>query len=363
MRSHTGKIICLLTVALMVDCTCDDDPAAVDGSSVKFDLGGMEQGALDAPAPYEASITDAFIPPDSFTKDLSYTDLPPDQLVYLDGITTPAYEYVVDSMQLPSTPAQVQTYSLDLDGDGKVDNGLGELLATLALVMPALDLGAAVSLAVDSGELIHLFRLHATSLSAEPAAQLKSWLGKPETCCKTPSDPTKCASEADATCYSGSATFSPYPAQPVPNLLSGAIVSGKMTFGPAPLKLRLVVKGLGTLPLRLKGALITGVPSVTGIDNGIIGGAIDPKDLMNDVIPALAGMIDVIYKDPLTDSGVKGALALFLDLNSDGTITTQEVVTNPIATSYMAGDVDLDKDGFKELSVGVGFTAVPATIQ
>ena len=357
--------MCLLAAAaLTTDCSCDDETTTTDGASVKFDIGAGDHGVLDGARPDAAgdAAPDAFVPPDTSTKDLSLADLPPDQLVYLDGITAPAYEYVVDSLTLPTSAAQIPSNSADLDGDGKQDNALGDLLTILSAVMPGLDLGAMVTLGVDSGETIHLFRLHASSLTSEPSAKLKSWIGKPAACCKTPSDPKTCATEADSTCFNGSATFSPDPLTPVPNLLGGAISGGTMSFGPAPLKMRVVIKGLGTLPLRLKGALISGAPTAGGIGTGVIGGAIDPKDLINDVIPALAKMIDVIYKDPTTDSVIKGTLASFLDTNGDGTITGAELANNTFAKAYMQGDVDLDKDGLKELSMGLGFTAVPATI-
>lgn len=364
-HGHFKAILLLAVLALAVDCSCDDDPATSDGPAVKFDGSTPPDGpAVDAAPPDAPQLQDVLAQPEGFVpSDIYATDFPPDQLVNLDGLTLPGHEYVLDGVELPVTFQDVQTYSVDLDGDGKADNALGSLLATLATVMPTLDLEAAANHGINAGESIHLFRLHTSSFTSEPAAQLLSWLGKPAACCTSTTDPVKCASEADTTCFSGSATFSPDPAKPTPNLLSGAISAGSMSFGPAPLKVRLVLKGLGTLYLRLKGAKIIGTPTSSGITAGVLGGAVDPKDINNDVIPALAGMIDVIYKDPNTASDVKSTLALFIDTNSDGTITTAELATNPLATAYIAGDVDLDKDGIKELSIGIGFTAVPASIQ
>ena len=363
-HGHFKAILVLAVLALAVDCSCDDEPAATDGPAVKFDGSLPPDGpATDAPVPDAPQIPDSVSMPEGFVpSDIYSTDFPPDQLVNLDGLSLPGHEYVIDGVELPVTFADIQAYSVDLDGDGKVDNALGNLLATLATVMPALDLEAAANHGTDAGEMIHLLRLHTSSFGSEPAAQLLSWLGQPASCCTTTSDPVKCASEAASTCFSGSATFSPDPAKPTPNLLAGSISSGSMSFGPAPLKVRLVLKGLGTLYLRLKGAKIVGSPTASGITAGVLGGAVDPKDINNDVIPALAGMIDVIYKDPTTASDVRSTLALFIDTNSDGTISATELATNPLATAYIAGDVDLDKDGIKELSIGIGFSAVPATI-
>ena len=47
---------------------------------------------------------------------------------------------------------------------------------------------------------------------------------------------------------------------------------------------------------------------------------------------------------------------------ADGAITLDEIKHNALLKVFLAGDVDVDKDGVNELSIGMRFSAVPAVI-
>ena len=81
------------------------------------------------------------------------------------------------------------------------------------------------------------------------------------------------------------------------------------------------------------------------------------------MIPALATLIDGIVKDPNTTVTTRTQLLNLFDANNDGTITTAEVSGNSLIQTFLAGDVDVNNDGNLDLSLGVGFSAISATIQ
>jgi len=73
-------------------------------------------------------------------------------------------------------------------------------------------------------------------------------------------------------------------------------------------------------------------------------------------------MLDGQLKDPATDPQVKGILQTLFDANGDGTISPSEVANSSIIKTFLGGDVDVDNDGVKELSLGLGFEVATAVI-
>jgi hypothetical protein len=59
----------------------------------------------------------------------------------------------------------------------------------------------------------------------------------------------------------------------------------------------------------------------------------------------------------------KDLILQLFDTDGDKTISTAEIQNNATLKMLLAGDVDVDGDGKKELSLGVGFTAVDAKIK
>src|SRR4030095_4289119 len=77
--------------------------------------------------------------------DMAMRDLskPPD----LAGV--PTFRYVTNTILLPKTKAD---YAVDLNGDGKMDNGLGDIAHTLGTLQPPIDLALQETNAVSSGD-------------------------------------------------------------------------------------------------------------------------------------------------------------------------------------------------------------------
>ena len=74
-------------------------------------------------------------------------------------------------------------------------------------------------------------------------------------------------------------------------------------------------------------------------------------------------MVNTVYIDPTADQKTKDLLKTLFDTNKDGTITATEVATNGLIKTFLDGDVDVDNDGIKELSLGLGFSTVAAKIK
>ena len=98
------------------------------------------------------------------------------------------------------------------------------------------------------------------------------------------------------------------------------------------------------------------------ITNGILAGAITQDDLNNNLIPTIKDMLNKTLGDATTDPQVKNIITSLFDADQDGTITEAEVKNSTVVETFLGGDVDVDGDGVKELSLGVSFTAVAATI-
>jgi hypothetical protein len=288
----------------------------------------------------------------------------PDGFAFPDGGGVPVKEFVVDSLLLPMTQAQTQQFSADLNGDGTPDNGLAKILGSIGGFGFAFNPQDSLTGAINTGDLLFLVRVQAQDFVNAPVAVGKTWQGNKQVCCIAKDDPPQCASQAKQTCFTGSHLFAPDPAAPNPSTATGSIASGKMAFGPAPLKLAISLSG-SPVVVSLKKGSISGQlkTSPDGITDGVIVGGVPQQDVDTIIIPALAAQLDQLLKDPTGDFFAKLLVGAMFDTSpKDGTITGPELASNGTVKGLFAGDVDVDGDGVKELSVGVGFTAVGAVI-
>ena len=357
------RSLMMMAVLGLLGCS-DRDELKKDGATADL---GADQGQPDLPLP------------DLPAPDLSAADLPAPDAGFADtggdffssGDLGPftcnkdCYDYVVDRVLLPLTSLDAQKYALDFKG--KKYNALGNILALLATQAPGMDLQSGMDNAVCSGKTIDLLRIKASSLTTAPAALGHSWVGADAKCCTLSSclDPyntTKCLAAAKTKCFAGTGTFKPDPKYPKAMILAGSISNKKLGLGPGKLIVRLTLSTLGSMDLALAGATITGSIDSSGIVSGVMAGAIPQSVLNNSVIPNLAQILDGMLKNPLIDSSTKAMLSSLFDTNYDGTISIAEVKNNALIKTFLSGDVDIDGDGIFELSVGLGFTAVKATI-
>ena len=283
-------------------------------------------------------------------------DGPPDRGV----LPASQRDLVISRLVLPG-PATAAKLGHDYNNDGTIDNALGSILGALTSITGNMDLQQAMDAAVNQGSALVLLRLQATSFDNDPAASARAWLAAPEVCCTVPQSPTQCAAQAKASCFSGTHAFQPDPADPQGSLLGGPILNGKLDFGPGSMKLPLLFAGSG-LTLDLTAARIEGTIVGQTITNGVLSGAVEQAQLKSTLIPTLAKMLDSTVKDPSADPAVKDVIQTLFDSNHDGGISASEVLNSTIIKTFLGGDVDVDNDGVMELTLGLGFEAVPAVI-
>lgn len=280
------------------------------------------------------------------------------------GVSGPVTEYALDRLTLPTNSTTANALSFDLDGTGLAnDNALGSVIGLLSGF--GFDLQPAVDASIASGDVVILSAIQGQSFSSG-AASWQVYLGEPA---------------AAPPAFDGTDTFVRDATGPNNALMVGTITAGRFVGGPANVQLLLGFGGpQGFILVELVGARIQASVSATGASNGILGGAITREDVETQIIPAIATvMTDVMVTDcPCADPGppacVEDTAGDAIDAMFNGThdcvVTAAELLANPLVQTGTEPDVDMfdgttfapGVDGEPDsLSLGLGFTAVPAT--
>jgi hypothetical protein len=284
------------------------------------------------------------------------------------GASLQRHTYVASEIHLPTSNAQAQAYGLDLDGDGRTDNQLGQILSVLA--SQGIDLQTALQTAIARGTIIQLLELQTAGYVSSSSASLNFLLGDSAT-----ATPPPCSGPSDTVCgrhLQGTGSFTIAGTAPVNSPLSGTVASGTFDGGPGQLTLPLVLGASPAVSLTLLGARAraTGMAD-TGIDSVIVGGGISQSDVDNLLVPALQSQFEAIVARDCTDpgspptcgcaSGSAGAtLRTLFDTNPvDCAVSVAEIRANSLMSTLLAPDMTIN--GTPSLSLGVGFKAVKAT--
>ena len=270
------------------------------------------------------------------------------------------HDFVANKLLLPTDSTESQKYALQFNG--KPYNSLGGILALIASQASGLNIQEEMDGALCEGAALILMRAEAASLTAGKTT-LQTWVAKKKACCTTTSDNKTCCTEAATACFNGTTEFEKGDTT-TDYLFGGTISGGKLSAGPAKMKLNLTLSGGAALALNLKYVQIKGDITATGITNGVLSGAIPKDDLDTVIVPQIATMVNTAYTDPKGDQKTKDLLKTLFDTNpQDGKITADEVKNNGLIKTFLDGDVDVDGDGKNELSLGLGFTTVGAKIK
>lgn len=256
--------------------------------------------------------------------------------------------YVVDRVLLPVSSTQATQYGVDLNGDGKVDNRFGTLLA--ALGSQGFDVQGTLDSAMSSGALVTLLSIETKTKNMKNAKKVRVRLfrGLPGT-----------------TTVDGSAPSTELKAKIVKKVLVPKPGTVHLAF-PA------LLPGRPSITFDLVQGRILGTCKANGCTNGRLVGGIPSVELDQLLVPEIGAALRAVVArdcpttppDPCT-SGTPGAQLLSLfDANHDGTISDDEVRGNAIIKGLLAPDVDLiGGDGVADsLSVGVAFTAHGADV-
>ncbi len=298
---------------------------------------------------------------------------------------TTTSQYVINSLKVPESN---HDYAIDINGDGKVDNQLGNIISILAA--QNIDTQAGVDSAVAAGDLIILIdeKSSDATFQADACAGADIQLGLAHA---TPD-------------YTGAGTFTVDTASPEGSFL-GKIVAGKFasnspltTTHPVTTDIRVpLVSNAAPVDLTISGAQLVFTRDSTGkLTGGEIHGSIKSTDVQNKIIPNVAtlltnkattdpaGNMQIISlfdtggapdpscasggcKNPTSVGDRQGMCAVA----ADSIIDTCEVSTNSLIKSVLGPDVKMYDDsgnykpstakkGLDSLSIGLGFSAVPA---
>lgn len=262
--------------------------------------------------------------------------------------------WVASQLILPMNASQAATYGFDVDGDGTVDNQLGNIMAALVSGLGSVDFQGAVDAAILTGAAVQLVQ---TTTGASTAVAFST--GAPATTpCTDPSNLTTCGRHLN-----GTTSFTATP--PLDPALVGTGTSAVFQAGPGAATLQVPLFGGPALILPLLKARASFTRSGTTL-SGKVGGAIPMTTVNSTIIPALYNwIVTAIALDCTGTTCTPGSLgetllALF-DADHDGTVTLAEVQGNALISSLFAPDVDTNGDHVLDaLSVGFGYQLVGA---
>ena len=246
--------------------------------------------------------------------------------------------YVVDDVVLPVDEDDARAMAMDLDGNGTLDNQMGEAMATFGIQ-------SEVDLRLQRGDAIVLMNLQATGLTDATGAGL--WVGN-----GTDPDPAPCGGGCGQH-LEGGASFSVDSASPATSLMSGTITGGTFTGGPGHITISLALSDGGSpMVLDLIGARVVATFGEDSVTDGVLAGAVPEEAMETDVLPAVADVLAEVIDAECSGSppdccpqGSNGDILLALvDENDNCEITASELAENSFVQQMLAPDVDL-RDG------------------
>ncbi|MFH2006371.1 MAG: hypothetical protein ABI333_07285 [bacterium] len=281
------------------------------------------------------------------------------------------YDYIVSELYIPTTSAEAQNIGVDVDGDGTIDNKLGQIMSLL-MSQGTGDPNTSINADIDSGDLVIPLRLFVDAFPTDASVLAAAYQGVPLT-----SPPL----------FNGTDVVDVAPGSPTNQPIGGDLMSGTLDCGPGQLLIPVPLV-TQTVFVSLQSARVLGGPvTATGWTDVMVGGGITEQDMESEIIPALATYFnDVIASDPF--GSVATTLMDLFDGNCEPTvpgcasqvpgvgecavnnptdtppvITVTELLCNALLNSATAPDVDSNGDGVNDLlSVGFRVQAVSATI-
>lgn len=288
-------------------------------------------------------------------------------------------KFVADSITVPKSYSE---YALDLDGNGRPDNQLGNIVSALSMYF---DTQKAANDALSAGSLVFLMKATSkdASFQSDDCAGVSAFLGK------STMNPD----------FTGNGRFETDPG------VTGGTFHGSVSGGafksanpatasnPVQLTIRLpLVAGAQPLDLSVTAGHIQFKKNADGkITGGQIHGAVRAQDIQTQIIPTVVALLNEKVSDP-NDANTGNILMLFdkggtedaacgtTCKNPDGSCAKKddkkidlcEVSTSSLIGTLLGPDVQLfaedgsyhpTKGGMKKdsLSLGLAFTAVPAS--
>ncbi len=320
-------------------------------------------GSNNSGQPVDAAMKDAPKPIDA-APDAAPDAGPDARPADAEPATGTPHHYVVSKEHVPTTTTEANTFGLDLNGDGTVDNQLGMVLASFAT--QGFNSQTAADTDVNNGTILMLGDFLTTDFTTASDAGFTIYAGANPM-------PAPCNGPTDTTCrhhLTGTGTFdiSATSAHDAP--LVGNVVAGTFTGSPGTLTIQLpILTASAQVPLIGARVKIVGA-TATGFTNAIVGGGITQQEITTNLYPAIATAItahiaadcNVAAGPPncgCTSGSTDATILGLFDANHDCTISLTEVSGNTLITNLFMPDVTID--GQLALSVGIGIEAVAGT--
>jgi hypothetical protein len=264
------------------------------------------------------------------------------------------YQYVTNTLMLPSTAEQTQAFALNVDNDSKqsTENKFGELLSLLTSAAPGLELQSMLDQTINNGQLVTLHMVKANDFLNDPDVSWFVFLGQ-----GTNATPI----------FDGTDEFTLDSATPLNSPIVGSITNGHFSGGPGSARIRMFLLGQ-LVEVDLIGVRLEADVNQNGCVNGIIGGGVTVNEFQSKILPALANGLNQLVQD---NNAAAPLLLQAFDSDKDKTILAQELENNPVLMIALSPDLDLldsagdfnpGIDGEKDsYSMGLGFTCVPAS--
>jgi hypothetical protein len=278
----------------------------------------------------------------------------PTQTAIIPPSTGVEYYFVTNKLLIPTTHEQAQAYALNVDGDAQLspDNKFGDLFTLLTSSVQGIELQSTLDKAVSAGQVVSLHVVKADDPMNDPSVSWSIFPGQ-----KALSVPK----------FDGFDKFMLDSAAPITPPIVGSLTNGHFTGGPGTARVQMYLLGQ-LVEVDLVGVRIETDLSSKGCVNGKLGGGVTVDEFRSKLLPAIAEGLNGIRK--LNNPEANNFLKTF-DTDNNGTISAQELETNPVLMIAISPDMDLldasgkfnpGQDGVKDsYSLGLGFTCVPAT--
>lgn len=275
------------------------------------------------------------------------------------------YQYVVDSLHFATTAVEATRLgsNIDKDENGRIDNAFGHVLVAISGAAQ-FDLDEETTTLIDSGQILHLLDVQTTSTDQASGVGVTLLHGKDND--GNPSDN-----------FSGEEVFDVDTA-PGSGIMAGFVTGGVVNVELGDVPLAVTFPGLDErFIVNLTHTTINATISEDGL-SGRLGGVISRREHDEVIMPFLhAGLSRIVSRDcPDGSSCAVGSfgetLVQAFDYDDDNALSFDELRDSNLLKALLSPDLDLFAengercircDGVKEsLSIGVGFTAVPAVI-
>ena len=286
------------------------------------------------------------------------------------------FDYIIDELYIPTNATEARSIGVDIDGDGDIDNKLGQIMS---LIPADEDPNVAIAESIAEGSIIILGRLvvDAGFPPTDDCVTFQIFQGDTES-----GDATE-----DNLTGTGSALIDPSADRDL--FLSGTITANYLEAGPSSITISIAIADVFLdITLDRAQALSEGTVDADGWEDVMIGGGISQDTMVSDLLPTITDWLNGDIRDD-PDGSVWEFVRDSIDCACDNTIegceqvvnqegecvcwtppddpadpvSVTELLCNPLLATALRPDVDIDDDQIPDLlSLGIRVSAISITI-